>query len=106
MAQDLGARPSFSAQCRSLSATAVSSSGRSGSIGLSAFSDATLGADNSVAVNRQLSLPSSRQEQSIFSQPSNILYAVKQRYCRQRLSNFSPSTLQRSQPAVALLFHS
>ena len=45
--------------------------------GLSAFSDATVGADNSVAVNRQLSLASIRQEQSTFFQPSNILRAMK-----------------------------
>ena len=45
--------------------------------GLSAFSDATLGADNSVAVNRQLALASIRQEQSTFFQPSNILRAMK-----------------------------
>ena len=45
--------------------------------GLSAFSDATVGADSSVVVNRQLGLANNRQEQCMFFQPSNILSVMK-----------------------------
>jgi len=56
------------------SAATGSSSGSSGSVGLSAFSDGTVGvgADKLSRRNPQLSLASNQQEQSIFFQPTNI----------------------------------